>query len=142
MSREALDLIANQVEAWEAVHVKLDAEPHHHVTSTRDDVWLENGVISRGTTYGVAESITDVDGLQALILPSPPFTRPAVPPSLCYVPFRIQARLAETDGQVDVLRGLKAGIPTARRPRPAAGTQNVGRPAEPTAPSLRRSTTP
>lgn len=26
---EALDLIANQVEAWEAVHVKLDAELYH-----------------------------------------------------------------------------------------------------------------
>ncbi|MFL9936860.1 hypothetical protein P0D88_49755 [Paraburkholderia sp. RL18-103-BIB-C] len=64
---EALDLIANQVEALEAVHVKFDAELYHYDTCGRDDVWLENGVISRQTEYGPANSIIDADGLQALI---------------------------------------------------------------------------
>jgi len=64
---EALDLIANQVEAWEAVHVKLDAELYRYDTCGRDDVWVENGVISRQTAYGPANSIIDADGLQALI---------------------------------------------------------------------------
>ena len=64
---EALDLIASQVEAWEAVHVRLDAELYHYDTCGRDDVWLENGVFSRKTAYGPANSIIDADGLQALI---------------------------------------------------------------------------
>jgi hypothetical protein len=45
MNREALDLIASQLEAWESVHMKPDAEPHHYDTCGRDHVWLENGVI-------------------------------------------------------------------------------------------------
>jgi hypothetical protein len=40
---------------------------YHYDLCGRDDVWLENGVTSRRTTYGLAESITDADGLQALI---------------------------------------------------------------------------
>jgi NAD(P)H-hydrate repair Nnr-like enzyme with NAD(P)H-hydrate dehydratase domain len=49
------------------VLVKLDAELYHYDTCGRDDVWFENGVISRKTAYGPANSIIDADGLQALI---------------------------------------------------------------------------
>jgi hypothetical protein len=39
----------------------------YHYICGRDDVWLENGVIYSETAHGPAESITDADGLQALI---------------------------------------------------------------------------
>jgi hypothetical protein len=45
-----LDMIGDDEDhplAEGAVHVKLDAELCHYDTCGRDDVWLENGVISR-----------------------------------------------------------------------------------------------
>jgi hypothetical protein len=45
--------------------IRTAAELYHYNTCGRDDVWLENGAISRETTCGPADSIVDADGLMS-----------------------------------------------------------------------------
>ncbi|MGN6317189.1 helix-turn-helix domain-containing protein [Trinickia sp.] len=40
---------------------------YHYTESGLDNVWLENGYIQRGTSYGLVTAVQDVDGLYKVI---------------------------------------------------------------------------